>query len=92
MEKQEYRGNIKQYIVFSFFTLISGIVFYYGIYLYGNDKEMNEIYRSIWAISIILHPICWFVLIKGNWWFKKQNTNSSNENINNKSQQICNKD
>ena len=87
MQKQECTGNITQYIMLSFITLISGIVFYYGIYLYGNDKEMNVLYRIIWAISIVIHPICWFVLIKGNWWFKKQNTNSNNENINNKFQQ-----
>lgn len=87
MEKQECTGNITQYIMLSFITLISGIVFYYGIYLYGNDKEMNVLYRIIWAISIVIHPLCWFVLIKGNWWFKKQNTNSNNENINNKFQQ-----
>ena len=87
MEKQENRGNIKQYIMFSFITLISGIIFYYGIYLYGNDKEMNELYRIIWGVSIVIHPICWFVLIKGNWWFNEKSTNSNNENINNKSQQ-----
>lgn len=36
---KEGRGNIKQYIVLSLITLISGIVFYYGIYLYGGDLE-----------------------------------------------------
>lgn len=85
MEKQEYRGNIKQYIIFSFITLISGIIFYYGIYLYGGDLEMNDSFRSIWGLSIIIHPFCYYILFKGNWWFKEQNANSNNENINNES-------
>lgn len=76
-----YRGNIKQYIMFSIITLISGIIFYYGFYLYGNDKEMNDSFRGIWALSLVIHPALWFVLVKGNWWFKKQNTNIQQEQI-----------
>ncbi|MFX4240256.1 hypothetical protein ACOL3H_07120 [Aliarcobacter butzleri] len=79
MQKQKDKVNLKQYIVFSLITLISGIVFYYGIYLYTNDKKINEFVRTIWGVSIVIHPICWFVLIKRNCLVKEENTNSSSK-------------